>query len=137
VVNSPSDHYVDVRKLEQLLEYDYLTTSYKLFWFLGIFNEIIRGNQRITFRRIVCRMIAAAWYPLLQYNLNFGVSDKLNDIVTLIHSKYGISSDINEEDLLLTLEDIKNAEVEKAINDFYKYVLIGSFPRFFLISYQG
>ena len=96
----PYDQYVDSRLLEVLLDYEYLTTSYKLFWFFGIFKEIIRGNQKVTFRRIVCRMIASAWYPLLQYHLNFGYSDKLNSVVTLIHNKYGLNSEIKEDELI-------------------------------------
>lgn len=118
----PSDQSIDSRKLEVLLDYEYLTTSYKLFWFSGIFKEIIHGNQKVSFRRIVCRMIASAWYPLLQYHLNFGYSDKLNSIVILIHNKYGISSEIKETDLLTILENINDPEVEKAIREFYKYV---------------
>lgn len=118
----PYDQYVDSRLLEVLLDYEYLTTSYKLFWFFGIFKEIIRGNQKVTFRRIVCRMIASAWYPLLQYHLNFGYSDKLNSVVTLIHNKYGLNSEIKEDELITILENMSDPEIEKAIRDFYKYV---------------
>jgi hypothetical protein len=118
----PSDQKVDSRLLEVILDYEYLTASYKLFWFSGIFKEIIRGNQKVTFRRIVCRMIASAWYPLLQYHLDFGYSDRLNQVVTRIHNKYGINSDIKEEELLAFLENIKDTEIERSIRDFYKFV---------------
>jgi len=118
----PADQKVDSRLLEKVLDYEYLSASYKLFWFSGILKEVVRGNQKITFRRIVCRMIASAWYPLLQYHLDFGYSDKLHHVVTLIHNKYGMSSDIKENDLLGILDKIKDSEIEKAIRDFYKFV---------------
>lgn len=122
MINLPQDHYVDIEILERLLDYSNLTTSYKIFWFYGIYKEIICGNQRIPFRRIVCRMISSAWYPLLEYHLHFGVSDKLNTIVTLIHEKYSVRSDINEEELLAFLAEIEDKEIEDKINNFYKYV---------------
>ncbi len=122
MINLPQDHYVDIAILERLLDYSNLTTSYKIFWFYGIYKEIICGNQRIPFKRIVCRMISSAWYPLLEYHLHLGVSDKLNTIVTLIHEKYGIKSDINEEELLAFLAEIEDKEIEDKINNFYKYV---------------
>ena len=66
MITLPNDSAVDVRILEQLLELDNLTTSYKLYWFLGIYKEIIEGNNEINYRRIINRMISSAWYPLLQ-----------------------------------------------------------------------
>lgn len=118
----PADKSIDFRKLDMLLDYKNLTASYKLFWFYGIFKEITLGSQAITFRRIVCRMISSAWYPLLEYHLYFGYGDKLNYIVTLIHNKYGISSDIKETELLKFLENLNDPEVEKEIKEFYRYV---------------
>lgn len=122
VTTLPFDDMIDSRKLESILDYNKLTTSYKLFWFSGIFEEILNGNQRITFRRIVCRMIASAWYPILQYHLNFGYGDSLNSVVNLIHKKHSISKDIKESELLSIIENIEDSEVEKAIEGFYKYV---------------
>ncbi len=60
----PKSEKVEARKLEQLLSYENLVASYKIYWFLGIYKEILEGNKEITFKRIVCRMIANAWYPL-------------------------------------------------------------------------
>jgi hypothetical protein len=67
-------------------------------------------------------MIASAWYPLLQYHLNFGYSDKLSFIVNLIYTKYKFDPEIKEEVLLNKLENIKDSEIEKSIRDFYRYV---------------
>ena len=118
----PRDQSVDSRILEKILDYEYLTASYKLFWFAGIFKEIIRGNQKITFKRLVCRMVASAWYPLLQYHLNFGYSDKLSSIVNLIYTKCKFDAEMKEEELLDKIENIKNTEIVKAIKGIYRFV---------------
>lgn len=101
---------------------DGLTTSYKLFWFLGVFKEVVSGEKVIPFRRVVCRMISDSWYPLVEYHLNFGVVDKLYDLVMLIHRKYKIESSVREDDLLEFLESLEDPEVEKCISDLYKMV---------------
>lgn len=121
MIKLPENVKIDSRILERLLE-DGLTTSYKLFWFSGIFKEIQSGNQYISFRRIVHRMISTAWYPLVEYHLNFGAVDMLYDLVILIHKKYNVESDIREEDLLFLLENITDIEIEKEIVRFYRMV---------------
>ena len=118
----PEDNNVEVGILEKLLDLDKLTMSYKLFWFAGILEEIKNSNQDISFRRIVCRMLAASWYPLLQYRLNLGVGDQLNNIVTLLHTRHNLPVDIREKDLLEFLEKMQDTEIEKAISSLYNFV---------------
>lgn len=107
--------------LERMLT-ESLTTSYKLFWFLGVFKEVISGEKVLTFRRVVCRMISDSWYPLVEYHLNFGLLDKLYDLVMLVHRKYQIKSNVSENDLLEFLETLEDHDVEKCISDLYKMV---------------
>lgn len=133
----PEDNTVEVRILEKLLDLENLSTSYKLFWFAGILEEIKHGKQEMSFRRIVCRMLASAWYPLLQYHLNFGVGDQINSIVYLLHTKYGIATDVREKDLLDSLEKLEDPEVEKAIRGFYNYVPYRLLSPFFTSSLVG
>ena len=117
----PQGSQIDVNLLERMQE-ENIVTSYKLFWFRGIFKEIIIGNKEITFRRIVCRMIVEAWYPLIEYHLNFGAIDMLYDLCMVIHKKYKIDSNISEDKLLDFLEDLKDKEVEKGIRNLYNMV---------------
>ena len=133
----PEDNTVEVRILEKLLDLENLSTSYKLFWFAGILEEIKQGKQEMSFRRIVCRMLTSAWYPLLQYHLNLGVGDQINSIVNLLHTKYGIATDVRERDLLDFLEKLKDPEVEKAIRGFYNYVPYRLLSPFFTSSLVG
>lgn len=132
----PKNSIVDVRLLEQVVG-DYRTTSYKLFWFLGILKEIMNGNTTFTFRRIVCHMIAASWYPLVEYHLQFGAVDKLYNLVMEIHSKYGIESDISESDLLDFLNELEDSDIEVLISKIYKYVPYRLISPFFSNQLKG
>ena len=118
----PFDRKVDTRIFERILNYDNLTSSYKLFWFNGIFEEIIAGNKIMSFRRTVCRMIVSAWYPLIQYKLNFGMWDKLYDTVMIIHKKYKINVNEKQEAILEFLDKLNDPEIERLIANLYKYV---------------
>lgn len=133
----PEDNAVEVRTLEKLLDLENLTMSYKLLWFAGILQEIKQGNHEMTFRRITCRMLTSAWYPLLQYHLNFGVGDQINSIVNLLHTKYGIAADVRETELLAFLDKLQDPETEKAIFGLYNYVPYRLLSPFFTISLVG
>ncbi|HHX59642.1 MAG TPA: HNH endonuclease [Epulopiscium sp.] len=132
----PQESSIDVNLLERMQE-ENIVTSYKLFWFRGIFKEIISQNKEITFRRIVCRMIAEAWYPLIEYHLNFGAIDMLYDLCILIHRKYKIDSNISENKLLEFLEDLNDKEIERGIRNLYNMVPYRLLAPFFVGEFQG
>lgn len=136
MLSLPQESTIDVNLLERMLE-DHLTTSYKLFWFRGIFKEIINNNKEITFRRIVCRMVVEAWYPLTEYHLNFGMLDKLYDLCMLIHKRYNIESSISEPKLLEFLEGLDDKEVEASIKNFYNMVPYRLLAPFFDTDLRG
>lgn len=118
----PSSEIIESRKLEQLLSYENLVASYKIYWFIGIYKEILDGNKEITFKRIVCRMIANAWYPLLQYHLSFGFFDKLNEVVLYASERYEFDSNVKEEVIINRLENDDDRELNKKIRTFYNMV---------------
>ncbi len=101
---------------------DKLSSSYKIFWFFGIYEEIIKGNKYISFRKLVCRMIVGAWYSVTQYKLSLGIQDRLYDLVILIHEKYNIPCDMNKNKLLELIENIEDVEIEKRIKVLHEYV---------------
>lgn len=141
MIELPKSDLVNSNMLERLLG-ESLTTSYKLFWFSGIFNEVIRGSQNISYKQIVNRMIASAWYPLIAYKLNFGVVDQLNNIVTSIYEKYNksfkIESYTKEDDLLKFLEVINDKEIESKISKYiYRYVPTRLLSPFFSKELHG
>jgi len=117
----PTDEKIDIRLLERMLE-EGLVNSYKLFWFSGIFKELLEGNTVLSFRRIVCRMIVAAWYPLAEFHLNFGPLDKLYELVQLIKGKYNLSNNIKEVELLEFLRTTTDKEINKRIKNLFNFV---------------
>ncbi len=117
----PNDGSVDLNSFSRILE-NKLSSSYKIFWFFGIYEEIIMGNKYISFRKLVCRMIVRAWYPVTQYKLSLGIQDRLFDLVILIHEKYNIPCDMNKNKLLELIENIEDVEVEKRIKTLHDYV---------------
>ncbi len=121
VITFPYDGGVDLNSFSRILE-DKLSSSYKIFWFFGIYEEIIKGNKYISFRKLVCRMIVGAWYPVTQYKLSLGIQDRLYDLVILIHEKYNIPCEINKNKLLELIENIEDIEVEKRIKTLHDYV---------------
>lgn len=58
-ITLPYDGSVDLNSFSRILE-DKLSSSYKIFWFFGIYEEIIKGNRYISFKKLVCRMIVGA-----------------------------------------------------------------------------
>lgn len=133
----PNSERVEVRKLEQLLSYENLVASYKIYWFLGIYKEILEGNKEMTFKRIVCRMIANAWYPLLQYHLSFGFFDNLNDVVLYASRKYDFDSTVKEKEIIDRLENDEDKELNTKIKNFYKMVPYRLIAPFFTTELRG
>ena len=82
-------------------------------------------------------MIATAWYPLVEYHLNFGAVDMLYDLVILIHKKYDIASDVKENELLFFLENLVDSEIEKKITHFYRMVPYRLLTPFFSSELRG
>ena len=106
-----------------MLTMNRMTNSYKLYWFAAIFEEIKKGNQKITFRKIVLGMITKSWHTIIRYKLNLGWQDQLGELVHAINNKYDIEKNITEEDLMYFLEeDLKDYPIEARIKELTKYV---------------
>lgn len=73
------------------------SASYKLYWFRGIFREVLNGNRKMSFKKVVARMIAAAWYPVLYYHLSLGFSDRLAEAISYVHDGLHVPQDKKEE----------------------------------------
>ena len=55
--NIPYSNKVDSRTFSRLLDDDKVVASYKMYWLLGILDEVSAGNTEIDFKRIISRMI--------------------------------------------------------------------------------
>lgn len=115
--------------LERMLNKANMVTSYKVYWLKGIISEIIEsgGNiQVLSFDRIVCRMIVEAWYPLIQYKLNFGIQDQLGKVVNYLNNTYDYGPEIKKNFLMNELyysEILKSDKIfQKMKKNFYYMV---------------
>lgn len=133
----PKKQNLDINSFEKILDYRYLTTSYKLYWFLGVFKEILAGKKFITFKDIVFRMITSAWYPLIEFHLNFGNMDQLDIIVDYLNKHYSISKDIKENDLLKFINTLNDDKFNSIKSNFYRYVPYRLLTPFFSKKLRG
>lgn len=120
MIELPFDEDIDIRMLENV--FDDMTNSYKIFWFLGVFEEIINNKNIISFKEVVARMIVKAWYPLLNYNLNFGPQDQMSKNINKIFNEHIKEKYISKFQLYKILCDTNNKELEKIMKEFYRYV---------------
>jgi len=100
------------------------SASYKLYWFKGLFEEVLEGNREIAFSSIVHRMISYAWYPVLYYNLNLGKSDQLADTVRFLAKgkNFQISMDSSSKEIIGFLNACKDNDVRKRAKNFENMV---------------
>lgn len=102
------------RQLEQML--DNLTTSYKLYWLLGIFDEALEGNRVVTIEHNAARMVSYAWHPIVVHGLSFGATDKLNDVVAIVQKTCSLQADSSPECVLDAILNSKDPELRKKVN---------------------
>ncbi|EPS56084.1 TPA: HNH endonuclease domain-containing protein [Clostridium botulinum] len=113
----PKSNNVDSRTFSRLLDDDKVVASYKMYWLFGILEEVTLGNTEIEFNKIVARMIVAAWYPIMQYKLSFGVFENLQKPINYVALKYRFASNCNESELLKFLCESEDKELKKMMRN--------------------
>lgn len=118
--NLPKSEIVEAGYLEGMLKN--LSSSYKLFWLKGIFLEVIKGRRVLEYKRIVARMIAAAWYPVVYYRLNLGYNDQLASAVLYLYEKQYIPREAKEDYIVEVICSGTDQKLLKMIRDFTNLV---------------
>ncbi|MBL4933203.1 HNH endonuclease domain-containing protein [Clostridium paridis] len=113
----PTSSKVDYRIFSRLLDEDRVVASYKMYWLLGILDEVSIGNREIEFNKIISRMIVYAWYPTMQYRLSFGSFDNLKKPINYIAFKYGYAANCDERKLLEFIYSSDDSELNKMIKE--------------------
>ena len=116
---------LNIRAFDEMLSARYLKNSYKLYWFTGIFEEIRNNKNVISFEDGVINMIASSWYSIVEYNLNFGKQDKLDNVINYIHSNYDIRKNIFYKNLKEDIKKIIKKDTDlkySKLSLFYRYV---------------
>ena len=119
-IRLPESEIIESGYLESMLLHN--TSSYKYFWFKAIYDEVQQGNSVIPYKRLVARMIAYAWYPVIYYKLHFGAADKLAQAVTYIHQELHVKQDEKQDKIITFICDSTDKKLNKFIKDFLKYV---------------
>lgn len=113
----PQSDIVESGLLSGMLSH--FSASYKMYWFKGIFVEVVYKNKaQISYKRIVARMIAAAWYPVVYYKLSLGHADKLAEAIHYVHDFLKISREEKEENIVDFICECTDPKLNKMINDF-------------------
>lgn len=135
----PHSEELDIRSLEQALYAKNLTNSYKLFWFSALLTEISIGRNNMSFREIIARMLAKAWYPIIQFKLFFGPIDKISDAVSYLKKHYDFPVDIQESELTKQILQLvqSDARLRKSLEEFAKYVPYRFLSPFFSEKLHG
>lgn len=118
--NLPQSEIVEAGYLEAMLQH--FAASYKLFWLKGIYTEIMKGNRQLEYKRVVARMIVAAWYPVVYFNLNLGHADLLADTIHYVHNVLGVKREEQEETIVTFICESKDRELLKQIKSFTSMV---------------
>jgi len=113
----PINNLIDSRIFSRLLDDDKMVASYKMYWLLGILEEVSVGNTEIEFKKLIARMIVYAWYPQQQFKLNFGFSDNLKKPIGYVALRNEFPVNCNEKELLDFLYESEDKELNKMMKE--------------------
>lgn len=114
-LNMPVSEQVDYRKFSRILDDNRVVASYKMYWLLGILDEVNLGNTEIEFKKLASRMIVYAWYPTLQYKLSYGMFDSIKHSISYVENKYKLPSNYDENKLLNIIYNTDDKELLKKL----------------------
>ncbi|MBV7273767.1 HNH endonuclease [Clostridiaceae bacterium UIB06] len=135
--NLPHSNKVESRIFSTLLDDDRVVASYKMYWLLGILDEVCEGKEEIEFNRIIARMIVYAWYPTLQYRLSFGSFDNLKKPINYIAETLGFKPNCDEAKLLAAITASEDKELQRMIKDLTYHVPYRLISPFFKKQLEG
>ncbi|WP_143315453.1 HNH endonuclease domain-containing protein [Clostridium sp. HBUAS56017] len=113
----PYSNEVDYLTFSRVLKDDRVVASYKMYWLLSLLDEISVGNLQIEFRKLICRMVVKAWYPLLKCKLSFGLCDNLAKVVNYISDTYNFVSNYDNNKLLSFIYESDDRELNKMLKE--------------------
>jgi len=133
----PDNDKIDSRIFSRLLDEDKVVASYKMYWILGILDEVSEGNTEIDFKRIIARMIVNAWYPQRQFKLSFGIFDNLKNSINYVASNYGFPPNCKENELLDFVYISVDKELQKRMKELTNHVPYRLLSPFFTSELRG
>jgi len=116
----PKSDNLDIQKFSNI--FNSMSTSYKIYWFYAIFEEIVKGKRRFSFKEIAIRMCIKAWYTTVEYKLSLGVVDQIASIIDILKNRYMVDSKLSDEKKYIIISQLNDTDLERALNDLTKYV---------------
>lgn len=93
------------------------SASYKMYWLLSILDEVSADHNEIKFRKLICKMVVKAWYPLLKCKLYFGACDNLAKVAQYIADTYNFESNYDENKLLKFIYNSDDKDLNRMLKD--------------------
>lgn len=106
--------------------------SHKFYFFPALVDAINMGKQMITFGEIAEKMIAEAWYPVLEHHIHLGLykngipNDSIEKAVIEIQKRVNVKSDISVNDFIIKLRELE--KIDKCFLDSYKEEILRYVP---------
>src|SRR6056297_1401705 len=117
----PYSNNLQIGKLSSM--FNYVTNTYKYYWFLSILDYLQEGEHEIPLHDIVIRMIAKVWYPVNYFHLSFGKLDRLAAAVETIRGELNCDVDIEEDQLFFLVQNQMNHQgISKILKDLARFV---------------
>ena len=110
---------------------DDVTECYKFYWLSALLSLFLRGKTEILFNEIIDKMIADAWYSVVEYHLHLGpkntdgvVMNSLERAVLRLEKLSECGNMASEEEILAAIAEYdKDEEIKKAKDQLTKNVL--------------
>lgn len=113
----PYSRDVDYLTFSRVLNDDRVVASYKMYWLLAILDEVISENKEITFRKLISRIVASAWYPISAFKLSFGACDNLAKVVGYIGTQFKLKTNCDKRELMDFIYNCDDKELKKMIKN--------------------
>ena len=107
----PYSEELDIAHFSRL--FDNKSECYKLFWFQAIVNKIHEGRDEFTYDELINEMIADAWYMVVEYHLNLGPKDNVEEAVRRVAELSQMRSSEKKENVL---DFIRRCEDKELMN---------------------
>lgn len=98
--------------------FKFKAATYKFYWFLGIVEEIEKGNKIVEKKKIFASMISNAWYPVNYFKLSFGSQDHLALIINELYNTTSLSLSDDKRKIFNKLAKSKSNNILKNLYHF-------------------
>ncbi len=88
--------------------------SYKLFWFQAILDFVSDGKFIVTYEKLIHKMVAQAWYMVMEYHLNLGPADALEILINQVRNTSGLLPTAKEKEVIQFLKTSEDENIKKA-----------------------